>query len=126
MTSRSSWVALASTTSQSTAAPSAIDSASAISAPVSALLTTHFLGQPNQRAADSHARGVGRRLAERARHFLIAAVHLHARDDRFALFRPQPAERRFVPFERLGANRVLERRGGGVGGVVVQYFRDRR
>src|SRR5262249_4659609 len=59
MTSRSSGVAWLSAESQSTLDPSAIDSASAISAAASDLLTGHFLGQPEQRAADRHARGVG-------------------------------------------------------------------
>ena len=70
--------------------------------------------QPQQRAADRHARRVGRWLAERLRHVLIAAVHLDARDDRFALFRPQPRERRFVALQRFAADRGFERRRAAI------------
>src|ERR1044071_8133269 len=105
MTAFSSWLALASAASQSIGEPAGVDSARRTSIALSDLLTAHLLRQPKQRAADGHARGVGRGFVERGGHILIAAVHLDPRDDRLALLRPQPGQRRFVALERLPANR---------------------
>src|SRR5438093_13412644 len=115
----SSPVARASAASQSTGEPSASDSASGSSDARSDIATFHLLCEPQEGPAGRHARRGGGWFAEGPRHVVVAALHLDARDDRFAVFGSQPRERRFIPFDRFFADGQIERRGGVVLCVVV-------
>ena len=85
----------------------------------------HFLEQARERTRDGYTSGVGVRLAERDRHFFIALLQLDARDDRFAVRRLQPLQRRLVPLHAFAPDRVLQRRRSDVGVRIVDLDRNR-
>src|SRR4029453_19310942 len=91
-----------STSFQSTAFPSEIDSATDRRRVSSSLpLMCHLLGEFDEGAADGHVYGSHARFLEHVLDLFVRQAHLDARDDQLPLLRPQVIERRVVACERL-------------------------
>src|SRR5262245_34535072 len=71
--------------------------------------TVHFLREPNERSMRSFARRLWCWFTQCLGELLVGVAHLHLRDDRFPLFRPQPLKRLLVALDRLTTDRLFER-----------------
>ena len=97
---------------QSSGRPAAMPRAPARSArslSSGAFTLVHFDGKTHECAFDGHSRGIGGRLGQRVRNFVVGASHLDACNHGFAVRRFQPLECALVSFQRLAADCFFER-----------------
>ena len=73
-------------------------------------LDAHFGGEADQGTFHGHARRVSRRFAEQFGQLVIGQTHFDAADDRLAIGRAQPLQRRLISIQRLTADGLLKRR----------------